>query len=131
MSLAPLHVVGGNGPQAPLQIKLAPCRKPNLLAAYTRQDEQFERETAKSWLLSHSGDEGRNRGVRHRLAILPRLHLPGQSAPRLPDRKRVVSGKSVSVRVDLGGRRIIQKTTTRQPHSHRNASKTKPRMNRQ
>src|SRR3546814_14613007 len=26
-----------------------------------------------------------------------------------PDRKRVVSGKSVSVRVDRGGRRIIQK----------------------
>src|SRR3546814_12358016 len=28
---------------------------------------------------------------------------------RLPDRKSVVSGKSVSVRVDLGGRRIIKK----------------------
>src|SRR3546814_13656485 len=28
---------------------------------------------------------------------------------RRPDRKRVVSGKSVSVRVDLGGRRIIKK----------------------
>src|SRR3546814_12970979 len=28
-----------------------------------------------------------------------------------PDRKSVVSGKSVSVRVDLGGRRIIQKKT--------------------
>src|SRR3546814_11254773 len=28
------------------------------------------------------------------------------------DRKSVVSGKSVSVRVDLGGRRIITKTTT-------------------
>src|SRR3546814_11117373 len=27
-----------------------------------------------------------------------------------PDRKSVVEGKSVSVRVDLGGRRIIQKT---------------------
>src|SRR3546814_12708087 len=27
----------------------------------------------------------------------------------LPDRKSVVSGKSVSVRVDLGGRRIINK----------------------
>src|SRR3546814_14700924 len=27
------------------------------------------------------------------------------------DRKSVVSGKSVSVRVDLGGRRILQKTT--------------------
>src|SRR3546814_14072786 len=32
---------------------------------------------------------------------------------RLPgDRKSVVSGKSVSVRVDLGGRRIIQKKKT-------------------
>src|SRR3546814_2485788 len=29
------------------------------------------------------------------------------------DRKSVVSGKSVSVRVDLGGRRIIQKTNKR------------------
>src|SRR3546814_12372405 len=29
--------------------------------------------------------------------------------PVLTDRKRVVSGKSVSVRVDLGGRRIIKK----------------------
>src|SRR3546814_14190844 len=29
----------------------------------------------------------------------------------LLDRKSVVEGKSVSVRVDLGGRRIIQKTT--------------------
>src|SRR3546814_17711409 len=29
--------------------------------------------------------------------------------PRPPDRKSVVSGKSVSVRVDLGGRRIIKK----------------------
>src|SRR3546814_16368249 len=32
------------------------------------------------------------------------------------DRKSVVSGKSVSVRVDLGGRRIIQKKTTTQKH---------------
>src|SRR3546814_20870372 len=30
--------------------------------------------------------------------------------PRDRDRKSVVSGKSVSVRVDLGGRRIIKKT---------------------
>src|SRR3546814_11874301 len=29
--------------------------------------------------------------------------------PAAPDRKRVVEGKSVSVRVDLGGRRIIKK----------------------
>src|SRR3546814_13399904 len=31
---------------------------------------------------------------------------------RNEDRKRVVEGKSVSVRVDLGGRRIIQKKKT-------------------
>src|SRR3546814_14423985 len=35
----------------------------------------------------------------------------------LRDRKSVVSGTRVSVRVDLGGRRIIKKTTT--PHYHR------------
>src|SRR3546814_17753184 len=36
------------------------------------------------------------------------LFLPNYS-PDLKDRKSVVSGKSVSVRVDLGGRRIIKK----------------------
>src|SRR3546814_16146587 len=30
---------------------------------------------------------------------------------RIPDRKSVVSGQSVSLRVDLGGRRIIKKKT--------------------
>src|SRR3546814_21075442 len=35
------------------------------------------------------------------------------------DRKSVVEGKSVSVRVDLGGRRIIKKKKdTRQPQTH-------------
>src|SRR3546814_14029621 len=37
-----------------------------------------------------------------------RYRRPGQVKIR-PDRKSVVSGKSVSVRVDLGGRRIIKK----------------------
>src|SRR3546814_17164291 len=32
-----------------------------------------------------------------------------QTGPRAEDRKSVVKGKSVSVRVDLGGRRIIKK----------------------
>src|SRR3546814_3453559 len=36
----------------------------------------------------------------------------GQTAAHHPDRKRGVSGKSVSVRVDLGGRRIIKKKNT-------------------
>src|SRR3546814_20585784 len=38
---------------------------------------------------------------------LPRLGI--LIAERIADRKRVVWGKSVSVRVDLGGRRIITK----------------------
>src|SRR3546814_14732121 len=37
------------------------------------------------------------------------------------DRKSVVEGKSVSVRVDLGGRRIIKKKTT---HRHRTPKST-------
>src|SRR3546814_17488118 len=39
--------------------------------------------------------------------------VPAASPPAMPvdrDRKSVVSGKSVSVRVDLGGRRLIKKT---------------------
>src|SRR3546814_17660613 len=36
--------------------------------------------------------------------------FPAAPGPR--DRKRVVQGKSVSVRVDLGGRRVINKHTT-------------------
>src|SRR3546814_21009555 len=38
--------------------------------------------------------------------------MRGLSLGRLLDRKSVVSGKSVSVRVDLGGRRIIKKNKT-------------------
>src|SRR3546814_14751230 len=34
------------------------------------------------------------------------------------DRKSVVSGKSVSVRVDLGGRRIITTKSTHAPYNH-------------
>src|SRR3546814_17000569 len=36
---------------------------------------------------------------------------------QLPDRKSVVEGKSVSVRVDLGGRRIIKKKKKRKTHT--------------
>src|SRR3546814_21121706 len=37
---------------------------------------------------------------------------PGRSAEPAPDRKSVVEGKSVSLRVDRGGRRIIKKKNT-------------------
>src|SRR3546814_17371792 len=42
----------------------------------------------------------------HALAVKRRA----ETTPHPPDRKSVVSGKSVPVRVDLGGRRIIKKT---------------------
>src|SRR3546814_16937967 len=45
---------------------------------------------------------------------------------RSPDRKSVVTGKSVSVRVDLGGRRIFIKR--KQPQYHR--PNLKPKTNR-
>src|SRR3546814_7591458 len=43
------------------------------------------------------------------LNFISRPPLTPPSRARPPDRKSVVSGKSVSVRVDLGGRRIIKK----------------------
>src|SRR3546814_10774267 len=40
--------------------------------------------------------------------VLNKVDLPAAEPERVRDRKSVVSGKSVSVRVDLGGRRIIK-----------------------
>src|SRR3546814_16275793 len=46
----------------------------------------------------------------HLVRVEPQAHREGA----LRDRKRVVSGKSVSVRVDLGGRRVIKKKKLRE-----------------
>src|SRR3546814_20514165 len=46
------------------------------------------------------------------------------AAPGSEDRKSVVQGTSVSVRVDLGGRRIIKKTMTQSNTNDRRLSKT-------
>src|SRR3546814_13180931 len=52
---------------------------------------------------------------RRRWAALPLLWRLEALQRRAPDRKSVVSGKSVSVRVDLGGRRILKKKNTSKP----------------
>src|SRR3546814_17154887 len=52
------------------------------------------------------GEKVRSLKVGH--ALDPNVQV-GPVASDDPDRKSVVSGKSVSVRVDLGGRRIIKK----------------------
>src|SRR3546814_21008407 len=46
------------------------------------------------------------------VAVLAVVAATGQEHERQQDRKSVVSGKSVSVRVDLGGRRLIKTKTT-------------------
>src|SRR3546814_11912984 len=62
---------------------------------------------------SHTGDlqTGAGQPSRHRFAALvasPRGTLRARARPRRIDRKSVVSGKSVSVRVDLGVCRSIK-----------------------
>src|SRR3546814_16074433 len=56
--------------------------------------------------------------IGHAVAGRAPIAARAQRAARA-DRKSVVSGKSVSVRVDLGGRRIIKKKNA-STHSHRN-----------
>ena len=79
--VAPLHVIGRNGPEAPFQIEFGPCREPNLLTAHARKNQQLERQPPECRLAMQSRDEVGHRAVRHRLAILARFHLAGQSAP--------------------------------------------------
>src|SRR3546814_21081022 len=67
-----------------------PCQRPRSL---------LERDSAGHRLLRHSPEAAGGEKWRH--------------SPLPPDRKSVVEGKSVSVRVDLGGRRIITKTKTK------------------
>src|SRR3546814_19822597 len=60
----------------------------------------------------HPGDGDLLRAHRSRaVAAARRARHPVDAAER-GDRKSVVSGKSVSVRVDLGGRRSIKKTNS-------------------
>src|SRR3546814_16633154 len=63
----------------------------------------------------------------HREGIcLSASHSRGRACPREGggrDRKSVVSGKSVSVSVDLGGRRIIRKKTKDHTHTYVATSK--------
>src|SRR3546814_18640282 len=58
------------------------------------------------------GREQANRRARSR--VLRRVYRDAIIVRLLTDRKSVVLGKSVSVRVDAGGRRIITKKTTRE-----------------
>src|SRR3546814_14315958 len=56
--------------------------------------------------------------------LVENIRVP-RGAGSAVDRKSVVSGKSVSVRVDLGGRRIIKKKKTEQNRNVSQNSKSK------
>src|SRR3546814_11880995 len=59
-------------------------------------------------------EQGRGRDHRRRLyQSEPPDHSRGARSAAQQDRKRVVQGKRVSVRVDIGGRRVIKKKTKR------------------
>src|SRR3546814_12114323 len=59
---------------------------------------------------------GMNRKQRRAQEKIASKAVPGQPAMDPADRKSGVEGKSVSVRVDLGGTRIIQKKTKIRTH---------------
>src|SRR3546814_12952885 len=90
--------------------ELAPDRKPRGAAdrrppahAQTRGVVQRQRAIQNIRRLHVQGDQAETGGSAH---PAPVAKHPGLGQPR--DRKSVVEGKSVSVRVDLGGRRILK-----------------------
>src|SRR3546814_11320140 len=56
-------------------------------------------------------------------ASAPSFSAPNWRASLFRDRKRVVSGKSVSVSVDLGGRRVLKKKKTTKHNENKKEEK--------
>src|SRR3546814_16275552 len=90
--------------------------------AYEMRISDWSSDVCSSDLRSgHRGWQRQPEGISIALGISPRARRSRRSdgsATRVLDRKRVVWGKSVPVRVDLGGRRILKKKT-----SHNNTTK--------
>src|SRR3546814_19388762 len=72
-----------------------------------RHDAIVAREVEARVRIARDADEARHQRIAERTGDIDRRFLAVERA--IADRKSVVSGKSVSVRVDLGGRRIIKK----------------------
>src|SRR3546814_13899383 len=93
------------------------CALPICLQSYDRRPPDLLRPAEKSHT-PHRRNYGAGPDNVPRPATLPygrhgrkRAFFRGRCWHVQRDRKRVVSGKSVSVSVDLGGRRIIKKNT--------------------
>src|SRR3546814_15352235 len=73
-----------------------------------------------TWLLRSGVQQGQR--IEGNLALL--VGRDDHDARAALDRKSVVSGKSVSVRVDLGGRRFIKKKKSKQPYTKKTRTDT-------
>src|SRR3546814_18488845 len=95
----------------------APKVKRILGAGWLFSDDVERRQRIQ---LVRQANRHRHRSRGHLIALPDRLVVIAE------DRKSVVKGKSVSVRVDLGGRRIIKKKTHNDPGRH-GSRRTEPR----
>src|SRR3546814_19238027 len=84
-------------------------RRAHLLCRGAVAGRPGRKQPGRSWQVLRSPESADPEGFARNLV---RPQSPRRSAA---DRKSVVSGKSVSVRVDLGGRRIIKKKKTKTP----------------
>src|SRR3546814_18877323 len=96
------------------------------MAVHAEPALHVEREFELAEFIAIGGDDQRALGAIADGDAGRGLDLGGELRP---DRKSVVSGKSVSVRVDLGGRRIIKKkkTTSIQTNIYKTIKKNKIR----
>src|SRR3546814_17255794 len=97
--------------------RINPFQEAYAILAKTMSEESLKHVAAaiSARRTSLSPEEAKQLAVRAVQFKKERGRLPSISSTaawekRMADRKRVVTGKSVSVRVDLGGRRIITKT---------------------
>src|SRR3546814_18009747 len=67
----------------------------------------------------HGGRRARRARQSRTAAVVPAIAAIRVATGAIGVRKRVVSGKGVSVRVDLGGRRIIKKKNTQKKQHKR------------
>src|SRR3546814_12016468 len=98
-----------------------------------QQEVALARSIDRMHLMADQGSDGVGRGDRNLTRVMHEFHRQrldrggerGREQQRLAplDRKSVLSGKSVSVRVDLGGRRIIKKKKDSTRCTHINTKK--------
>src|SRR3546814_12281619 len=105
-------ISGSHATVSPTEVRLMSLREE--AAMFNSNGDQWESDPEKPWDLRKGGE--------HILSVSVPFDHVARTLPMQPadaagiDRQSVVKGKSVSVRVDLGGRRLI---TTKQTIKHK------------